>query len=104
VEQAKYGTRQQPKATCDWLLVEGDTAAAFIECKTKRIRVPAKIAMGDLTPLQEDIGVLANAVVQLYARLCEHEAGAFSNLPFAAGRKSYPVVVTLEEWPCSVVG
>ena len=98
IEQAKYGTRQQPRATCDWLLVEGDAAAAFIECKAKRIRVPAKIAMGDLTPLQKDIGVLADAVVQLYERFCEYEAGAFPNLPFVAGRKSYPVVVTLEEW------
>ena len=77
IEQAKYGTRQQPRATCDWLLVEGDTAAAFIECKAKRIRVAAKIAMSDLTPPQEDIGVLADAVVQLYERLLEYEAGAF---------------------------
>lgn len=98
IEQAQYGTRQQPRATCDWLLVEGDTSAAFIECKAKRIRVSAKTAMGDLTPLQEDIGVLADAVVQLYQRFLEYEAGAFPNLPFAAGRKSYPVVVTLEEW------
>jgi hypothetical protein len=98
VEQANYGTRQQPRATCDWLLVEGDTGAAFIECKTKRIRVPAKTAMGDLTPLQEDIGVLADAVVQLYERFLEYEARAFPNLRFVAGRKSYPVVVTLEEW------
>ena len=98
IEQAKYGTRQQPRATCDWLLVEGDTAAAFIECKAKRIRVAAKIAMSDLTPLREDIGVLADAVVQLYERLLEYEAGAFPNLPFVTGRKSYPLVVTLEEW------
>lgn len=98
IEQAKYGTRQKPRATCDWLLVEGDVAAAFIECKVKRIRVSAKVAMGDLTPLQEDIGVLADAVVQLYERFREYEAGAFPNLPFVAGRKSYPVVVTLEEW------
>ncbi len=98
VEQAKYGTRQTPKATCDWLLVEGETAAAFIECKTKRIRVAAKTAMGDLTPLQEDIGVLADGVVQIYERFREYEAGAFPNLSFVAGRKCYPVVVTLEEW------
>jgi hypothetical protein len=98
VEQAKYGTRQRPKATCDWLLVESDAAAAFIECKAKRIRAPAKIAMGDLSPLQEDIGVLADAVVQLYERLRDYEAGAFPNFPFVTGRKCYPVVVTLEEW------
>ena len=98
VKQAKYGTRQRPKATCDWLLIEGETAAAFIECKTKRIRVPAKTAMRDLTPLQDDIGVLADGIVQVYERYLEYERGAFPNLPFVPGRKSYPVVVTLEEW------
>jgi hypothetical protein len=54
--------------------------------------------MGDLTPLQEDIGVLADAIVQVYERFLEYEAGAFPNLPLVAGRKCYPVVVTLEEW------
>jgi hypothetical protein len=30
--------------------------------------------MGDLTPLEEDIDVLADAVVQLYQRLRDYEA------------------------------
>ena len=86
------------KATCDWLLVEGGTAAVFIECKTKRITVSAKIAMGDLTPLEDDIGKLADAIVQLYERVRDYEDGAFPNLTYLPGRKCYPVVVTLEEW------
>ena len=31
VPQAPYGTKQRPKATSDWLIVEDDAAAAFIE-------------------------------------------------------------------------
>jgi len=96
--EAKYGTKQRPKATCDWLLVAGEAAAAFIECKTKRITVAAKTAMGDLAPLKYDIGKLADAIVQLYERLQDYAAGLFPNLPYVPSRKCYPVVVTLEEW------
>lgn len=96
--QAKYGTKPRPKATPDWLLVEEDKAAAFIECKAKRITVPGKIAMGDLTPLKDDLKKLADAVVQLYERMSEHVAGQFPNLAYVPERKCYPVVVTLEDW------
>lgn len=98
VGEAKYGTKQRPKATPDWLLIEGQAAAAFIECKTKRIRVAAKTAMGDLTPLEDDLGKLADAIVQLYGRLRDYAVGLFPNLAYTPGRKCYPVVVTLEEW------
>jgi hypothetical protein len=80
------------------LLIEGDRAAAFIECKTKRITVAAKTAMGDLTPLKHDIAKLADAIVQLYERLRDYAAGLFPTLSYAPSRKCYPVVVTLEEW------
>jgi hypothetical protein len=96
--EAKYGTKRHPKATCDWMLVEGDTAAVFIECKTKRITVAAKTAMGDLSPLKHDIGKLADAIVQLYERLQDYAAGLFPTLSYVPDRKCYPVVVTLEEW------
>ena len=96
--EARYGSRQRPKATPDWLLIEGEASAAFIECKTKRITVAAKTAMTDLTPLQEDLGKLADAVVQLYERVTDYAAGAFPNLPYLPARKVYPIVVTLEEW------
>jgi hypothetical protein len=98
VGEAKYGTKQRPKATCDWLLIEGDTAAAFIECKIKRITVAAKTAMGDLKPLEDELGKLADAIIQLYERLRDYAAGSFPNLAYLPGRKCYPVVVTLEEW------
>ena len=67
-----HGTRSRPKATCDWMLIERESAAAFVECKVKRITVAAKTAMGDLKALEEDIGKLADAVTQLYERIREH--------------------------------
>jgi len=96
--EAKYGSRSQPKATPDWLIIEGDVAAAFVECKAKRMTIAAKAAMGDLSPLEADIGKLANAVLQLYERMIEYDSGQFPNLKYVATRKCYPVVVTLEHW------
>ncbi|WP_423414844.1 hypothetical protein RLW55_16780 [Hyphomicrobium sp. B1] len=96
--EAKYGTRRQPRATPDWLIIEGDTAVTFVECKAKRMTVAAKQALGNLAPLEADIAKLADAIRQLYERISEYAQGQFPNLNFVATRKCFPVVVTLEHW------
>ena len=96
--EAAYGTRNRPKATSDWLLIEGDAAAVFIECKTKRPSLAAKTALDDLSALEQDIGKLADAVVQLYERIRDYSDGLFPILSYVPDRKCYPLVVTLEEW------
>jgi hypothetical protein len=94
--EEKYGTKKRPEATCDWMLVEGIEAAAYIECKSKRLRLDARMAVG--TALDDELGKLADGIVQLYKTLKDHKDGRYPNLEFVSGRKQFPIVVTLEEW------
>jgi hypothetical protein len=89
---------KERSAQTDWLVEQNGTHAAFVECKTKRLRRDAKAHIVDLEVFEADVGALADCVVQLYRTIIDYEAGFYPNLAFAAGRQVYPVVVTMEEW------
>lgn len=95
--EEKYGSRKRPKDTIDWLLLDKG-AAVFVECKTKRLRLDAKINLLSTEALIEDIGILADAVVQVYATICEYREGRYPSLPYDKSLRIYPMIVTLENW------
>ena len=78
----------------DWIL-SGPDANLFIECKTKRMRQDAKFSLTGPS-LVEEIGKIADAVVQLYKNIQDAEDGHANWKP--NGLPNYPVVVTLEDW------
>lgn len=78
----------------DWIL-SGTDANLFIECKTKRMKLAAKVSMGG-TDLAGEIGIIADAVVQLYKNIQEAVAGKSNWIP--NGLPNFPLVVTLEDW------
>lgn len=78
----------------DWILGDG-SASLFIECKTKRMTQAAKFSVS--TPdLSGEIGIIADAVVQLYKNIRDAQLGLTkwkpNELPL------FPLVVTLEDW------
>jgi hypothetical protein len=104
IAEAPYQAGHGEERTADWLVEQNGTHAAFIECKTKRLRHDAKAHIVDLEVFEADVGALADSVVQLYRTIVDYEAGRYPNLAFAAERQVYPVVVTMEEWyPFGVV-
>lgn len=78
----------------DWIVC-GPDGNLFIECKTKRLTQAAKSASGDV-PLLEDIGKIADAIVQHYKNVLEAVQGKSQWEPNS--QQSWPVVITFEDW------
>jgi len=78
----------------DWILSDS-TGNLFIECKTKRMRQEAKIALNQES-IERELGSIADAVVQLYKNIREAEQNLThwcnNHLPI------YPLVVSIEDW------
>lgn len=96
--EQEYHVGKDRKHTVDWIVQQGDEAALFVECKTKRLTWASKAALADLTALQADLDTLAAAVVQVYKTIVDYRAGHYPQLVFAHGRQVFPMVVTLEDW------
>lgn len=80
----------------DWLISD-TTGHVFVECKTKRLTLDAKLS-SENSCLEEDIKTLAQCFVQNYKNIND----AFNSLPDDAfqanGLPVFCVVVTLENW------
>jgi hypothetical protein len=94
--EATYIVGADEKRTVDWI-VSDESADLFIECKTKRIRYAAKIALESTEILDEDLDKMAGFVVQIYKTLSDAKRGLYPHWKPSA-KPIYPVVVTLEEW------
>jgi len=93
-----YGSRRHRRRTVDWIALDHENTALFIECKAKRLTMLAKNALDNLEDLQKDLRKLAEAVVQTYQTTLDYETGLYPQLEFVANRKVYLLIVTLEEW------
>ena len=96
--EQEYHVGYDRKDTVDWIVQQGDEAALFIECKTKRLTWASKAALADLTALQADLNTLAAAVVQVYKTIADYRESHYPQLPFVEARQVLPIVVTLEDW------
>jgi hypothetical protein len=98
LEEAEFHVGRHRKDTVDWIIQQGDESALFIECKTKRLTWASKAGLADLSALDQDLQKLAGAVVQVYRTISEYLNNHYPQLPYSAGRRIYPVIVTLEDW------
>lgn len=71
-------------------IVRSDDELAYVECKAKRISLDGRIAE-NFASLDQDLGVLADAVVQNYANL-------HRDLQKQDSQQFFCVVITLEDW------
>ncbi|MBI2458968.1 MAG: hypothetical protein HYV53_00250 [Parcubacteria group bacterium] len=95
--EEEYGPKKNKKNTVDWILDEKD-AALFIECKTKRLIVPAKIELNDTLLLDKELEKISDAIVQVYKTIKDHIDKQYPSFPYDKKREIYPVILTLEEW------
>lgn len=92
-----YLVGKQEKRTVDWIVAD-QQSALFLECKSKRLSLDAKISLTDMGPLETDIGSMAAAVVQVYKAVADYEKNLYPNFPKKDGRKIFLGVVTPENW------
>jgi hypothetical protein len=97
-EEEEYHVGRHRKDSVDWIIQQGDEAALFVECKTKRLTWASKAGLTDLTALEQDIRKLGGAVVQVYKTIRDYRGGLYPHLAFVEGRRIYPAIVTLEDW------
>lgn len=95
--EEEYYVGRERKDTIDWIADEAE-AALFIECKTKRMTILAKVALNSEEALDKDLDILADAVIQAYENINNYRNNEYPNYKFNKEKMIFPLVVTLEEW------
>jgi hypothetical protein len=85
-EQSYYVGKDR-KDSVDWI-VSDPTGDLLIECKTKKLRWEAKIALSSTTVLNADLAKMAGFIVQIYKTLFDAVSGRYAHscYPVRAGR------------------
>ncbi len=96
-EEKEYFVGRDRKDTVDWIL-EGKEAALFIECKTRRVGLNAKVEIATENALNNEIEKMANFIVQIYKTLFDYKRNLYPSLKFNPDRKIFPLILTLEDW------
>jgi len=92
----EYFVGRDRKDSVDWI-VSDSTGELFVECKTKRLRQEAKLALADLAPLTAELSKLTDFVIQIYKTLTHALRGRYRHWK-KSNRPIFPMIVTLEEW------
>jgi hypothetical protein len=95
--EVEYTVGKAKKRSVDWIVAD-ETAALFVECKSKRLSLGAKVSLSDPKPLEGDIDSMAAAVVQLYKTISDYRENAYPHFPAEGDRRIFPAIVTLENW------
>jgi hypothetical protein len=96
LDERRYRVGKNDKNSIDWIISD-DTGHLFVECKTKRPTVRAKMAIASTEALDEELGKMASFVVQTYKALVDAQAGHYPHWK-PDGNPTHPIVVTLEDW------
>jgi hypothetical protein len=94
--EVEYFVGRDRKDSVDWIITHS-TGELFVECKTKRLRQEAKLALADLAPLQAELSKLTEFVIQIYKTLTHALADRYPHWK-RSDRPIFPLIVTLEEW------
>ncbi|MBX6966132.1 hypothetical protein [Alcaligenes faecalis] len=93
--ERRYDSSKGEKAGADWL-VSDHSGHVFLECKAKRLTLPAKMA-GFGESMDRDLNVLAGYIVQNYKNIRDAMQGYVSGFNHA-GLPVFSAIVTLEDW------
>ncbi len=71
IPEKKYYDGRDRKDTVDWIVYD-EKAALFIECKSKKMVIPAKTSLNDEKPLLSDLAKMADFIVQVYKTINDY--------------------------------
>jgi len=95
ISEAEYIVGNKRKDSVDWIISD-EMAELFVECKTKRLRLDAKVSLASVT-LDEDLSTMADFIIQNYRTLIDALEGYYPHWR-PSQKNIYPIIVTLEEW------
>lgn len=92
-----YKVGKDRKDSVDWIISD-PTGDVLVECKTKKLRLEAKIGLASTEVLDDDLDKMAGFIVQIYKTLEDALKGRYMHWLPRNDKPLYPVIVTLEEW------
>jgi hypothetical protein len=96
-QEQEYRVGKDLKRTVDWIAEQHD-AVLFIEVKTKRLIMGARVEILSQTALSGELDKMAAIIVQVYRSIRDYREGRYPDYPFRAERQIFPLIVTLEDW------
>jgi hypothetical protein len=95
--ESKYTVGKKSEDTVDWIVCDHDSAL-FVECKTKRLILEAKVRLTDLAAVQSELQKMSEFILQVYKTIDDYRRNHYATLAFRKDLQIYPVIVTLEDW------
>jgi hypothetical protein len=95
--EEQYYDGKNRKDTPDWIVFDKESAL-FVECKTKRMVYPAKVALSDEEPLRNELETMADFILQVYKTIRDYRDNKYPAFKFDNERHLFPVILTLEDW------
>lgn len=95
--EMEYYVGKNRKNTIDWIIADND-AALFIESKTKRLIVSAKVEVETEAALEAELGKMADFIFQAYKTIKDYRENRYPQYEFKKEVAVFPLIVTLEDW------
>lgn len=96
-KEQEYKDGKNRKDTVDWLILD-DKAMLFIECKAKRMNLPAKIELNDDNFIKSELDKMADFIKQVYKSIDDYRNNKYPNIKYDRNKKIFPIILTLEQW------
>ena len=97
MKEEEYHVGRNRKDTVDWIVYDKDSAL-FIECKARRVSLPAKIELRDNTIIVEELDKMAKIIVQIYKTIDDYCNNLYPSFKYEEERQIYPIIITMEDW------
>lgn len=97
MEEEEYHVGRNRKDTVDWIVYDKDSAL-FIECKARRISLPAKIELRDSSIILKELDKMAKIILQIYKAIDDYCNNLYPSFKYEEERKIYPIILTMENW------
>jgi hypothetical protein len=95
--EEQYFVGKDRKDTVDWIVYD-DNSALFVECKTKRLKLPAKFELDDSSYVNDELEKMADFILQIYKTIRDYKDNKYLSFKFDENKKVFPLVLTLEQW------
>jgi hypothetical protein len=97
IKEEEYYVGKNRKDTVDWVVYDRDSAL-FIECKTRRMILPAKIELKDSSIIEKELDKMAKIILQIYKAINDYRSSLYPSFKYEEERQIYPVILTMEDW------
>lgn len=97
MKEEEYHVGRNRKDTVDWIVYDKDSAL-FIECKARRISLPAKIELRDNSIIVKELDKMVKIIVQIYKTIDDYCNNLYPSFKYEEKRQIYPIILTMENW------